>query len=251
MTDPGLPDSTTSAAALLDEAEGIAVEPVTQWKLFWTRFRRHRLAMIAGVVLVIIVGSALFADFLPIRDHIDEFTGETGRVLSNVEPSSAHPFGTDTLGRDMLARVIHGGRTSLTVAFITGFLVASLGTVVGSVAGYYGGWVDQLLMRFTDLILSLPLLPVAIVAARILPEFSVFQGPKLGGMVQGEALGACLAPRITGVGDARSYRACRVPFLARKRISWKRRAQPVLVIGGSSSGTSSPTRSAPSSSSRR
>ena len=126
------------------------------------------------------------------QDHVDAFTDDSGRVLSNVEPSSAHPFGTDTLGRDMLARVVHGGRTSLTVAFITGFLVASMGTLVGSVAGYYGGWVDQLLMRFTDLILSLPLLPVAIVFARILPEFSVFQGPKLGGMVQGEALALAL-----------------------------------------------------------
>ncbi len=161
---------------LSDEAEGIAVEPITQWKLFWSRFRRHRLAMISALVLTIIVGSAVFAPLLPVKDPIDAFNDSTGRVLSNVEPSADHPFGTDTLGRDVLARVVYGGRTSLKVAVITGMLVAGLGTLVGSVAGYYGGAVDQSLMRFTDLVLSLPLLPVAIVAARILPELPLFEG---------------------------------------------------------------------------
>jgi ABC-type dipeptide/oligopeptide/nickel transport system permease subunit len=162
--------------AVFDEAEGIAVEPLTQWRLFWTRFRRHRLAMIAAIVLAVIVGSALFADFLPIHDPYEDFADSTGRILSNVAPSAEHPLGTDTLGRDVLARVVYGGRTSLKVAFITGLIVAGMGTVVGAVAGYYGGAVDNALMRFTDLILSLPLLPVAIVAARIIPELPVFQG---------------------------------------------------------------------------
>jgi peptide/nickel transport system permease protein len=175
MTDP---DDQLKAVApvVLDQAEGMSVEPVTQWKLFWTRFRRHRLAMVSAVVLTLIVASAIFAPLLPIKDPIQEFSDDTGRVLSNVGPRGEHPFGTDTLGRDVMSRVVWGGRTSLKVAFITGLMVAVLGTVVGAVAGYYGGATDQALMRFTDLILSLPLLPVAIVAARIIPELPVFEG---------------------------------------------------------------------------
>ncbi len=168
----------------LDEAEGMAVEPVTQWQLFWTRFRRHRLAMIAGFVLAVIVGAALFADLLPLRDPLEEWFDDNGRVLKEISPrfdsgvtgGGAFYMGTDTLGRDVLARVVYGGQTSLKVAGITGLLVATLGTIVGSIAGYYGGAVDQALMRFVDLILSLPLLPVAIVAARILPELPIFAG---------------------------------------------------------------------------
>lgn len=190
--DPQEPPGTEIKTIYSDEAEGISIEPVTQWKLFSTRFRRHRLAMVSAVVLAIIVFAAVFATFLPLRDPLADFADSGGRVLSNVAPGRAHPFGTDTLGRDVLARVVFGGRTSLAVAFITGFLVASLGTIVGAVAGYYGGKVDQALMRFTDLVLSLPLLPVAIVAARVFQDLAFFKGPKLGGLVQGEALSLAL-----------------------------------------------------------
>jgi len=79
-------------------------------------------------------------------------------------------LGSDDLGRSVFTRIIFGGRASLTVGLVTGFLVASLGTVFGSLAGFYPGGVDQSLMRFTDLVLGLPLLPVAIVVGRILPE---------------------------------------------------------------------------------
>ncbi len=175
MTDGQYPEINPDVALL--EAEGMSVEPITQWKLFWSRFRRHRLAIISASVLLVIVLAAIFAPVLPgLKDPIMEFKDSTGRVLSNVAPSTSHPFGTDTLGRDVLARVVYGGRTSLQVAAITGLLVAGLGTLVGSVSGYYGGGIDQALMRFTDLWLSLPFLPVAIVAARILPELPLFEG---------------------------------------------------------------------------
>jgi len=82
-------------------------------------------------------------------------------------------LGSDDLGRSVFTRIIFGGRASLTVGLVTGFLVASLGTVFGSLAGFYPGGVDQSLMRFTDLVLGLPLLPVAIVVGRILPEIEV------------------------------------------------------------------------------
>ncbi|NQV06852.1 ABC transporter permease [bacterium] len=159
----------------LDAAEGMSVEPVTQWHLFRTRFGRHRLAMVSAGVLFTLIALAVFAPLIPgLKDPIDPLVDETGRALNLIAPRADFPFGTDQLGQDMLARVIYGGRTSLQVAGLTGLMVATFGTLVGAVAGYYGGWIDNLLMRFTDLVLSLPLLPVAIVAAAWLRE--TFEG---------------------------------------------------------------------------
>ena len=172
MTDRNLPPGEGYAA--LDEVEGLTVEPVTQWQLFRTRFVRHRLAMLAAVVLGIILLLALFANFLPLQDPTEQLEDKNGRIVNLLSPRGEYWFGTDELGQDVLSRVIYGGRTSLTVAVLTGLMVASFGTLVGSIAGYYGGWIDTLLMRFTDLILSLPLLPVAIVAAAWLRE--AFEG---------------------------------------------------------------------------
>lgn len=170
MTDPTGPLGQTA----LDEAEGLSVEPVTQWQLFTARFTRHRLAMLAAVVLGIIVLLAIFADFLPLQNPTEQLSDADGRIVNLLSPRGDYWFGTDELGQDVLSRVVYGGRTSLTVAGLTGLMVATFGTLVGSIAGYYGGWVDTLLMRFTDLILSLPLLPVAIVAAAWLRE--TFEG---------------------------------------------------------------------------
>jgi peptide/nickel transport system permease protein len=161
--------------AALDASEGMAVEPITQWKLFRSRLGRHRLALVSAGVLALILVFVFLADFIPgIGDPIQELQDDDGRVLNLLAPRADNWFGTDILGRDVLTRVVYGGRTSLTVAGVTGLMVMVLGTTVGSIAGYYGGWIDNALMRFTDLVLSLPLLPVAIVAAAFLRE--AFEG---------------------------------------------------------------------------
>jgi peptide/nickel transport system permease protein len=213
MTEPSRPTGKfitaveqPSQAVLLTETEGMAVEPITQWDLFWTRLRRHRLAMISAGVMTALVLVVLAAPLMQsagwIDSPIERLVDDGGRTLRNIAPrlndgtvnilvsgaeavpatATALIFGSDDLGRGVFTRVIYGGRASLTVGFVTGMIVAFLGTVIGSIAGYYPGGVDQSLMRFTDLVLGLPLLPIAIVVGRILPELDflpswVTQGP--------------------------------------------------------------------------
>ncbi len=158
------------------EAEGLSVEPITQWDLFSARLRRHRLAMLSALFLALLVVLVLIAPLLPLHPPTERLLDESGRSLVNIAPRPGLWFGTDELGRDVLSRIIYGGRASLIVGLTAGILVALFGTLVGSLAGYYPGSVDQALMRFTDLWLGLPLLPVAIVVGRILPEIAFLPG---------------------------------------------------------------------------
>jgi peptide/nickel transport system permease protein len=118
---------------------------------FWGRLKRNRMAMTGlGLVLGLFVVS-IFAPWLAPYDpnHID-----LKQVL--MAPSQAHLLGTDTLGRDVLSRIIYGSRVSLKVGFVAVGLATLIGLLVGALAGYYGGWVDSALMRLVDLMLCFP-----------------------------------------------------------------------------------------------
>ncbi|MBZ0295015.1 MAG: ABC transporter permease [Anaerolineae bacterium] len=126
------------------------------------RFRRHRGAMIGLVILIgvfvyIVGGSIVFSE-------ADANFNDTSIRLS--PPSIEHPFGTDRVGRDILARTIYGGQISLLIGLLAVLIEVSLGTAVGSLAGYYGGWVDSILMRFTEAMLSIPSLLLLLVMAK-------------------------------------------------------------------------------------
>ncbi len=134
------------------------------------------LAVVAVVSAIFLISSWGWVNLPHINHFADQLPDDDGRILVNIAPRSSLPMGTDDIGRDVLSRVIHGGRASLAVGIVVGALVALLGTVVGALAGYYPGVVDQSLMRFTDLVLGLPLLPVAIVVGRVLPELRLVPG---------------------------------------------------------------------------
>jgi peptide/nickel transport system permease protein len=121
----------------------------------WRRFRRHKLAVISGIVLLLIILAVAFGPFfwsVPINE-ID--------FMARLEtPSRAHPFGTDDLGQDLLARMIYGGRISLAVGLAAMFVAIFVGVIIGAIAGISRGSVDAALMWVTDLFLSLPQLPL-------------------------------------------------------------------------------------------
>jgi peptide/nickel transport system permease protein len=123
----------------------------SQWTMALERFRAHRPA-VAGVV---VLGTlALLSAAAPLVSPYDP--DKTALLLIYDPPSLAHPFGTDDLGRDLATRILYGGRVSLSVGLLAVTVAVSIGTLVGVIAGYYGRWIDSLLMRFVDMMYSVP-----------------------------------------------------------------------------------------------
>ncbi len=136
------------------------------WSEAWRRFRRHRLAMLGGVVLAVMVVAVLAGPFV-YRVPIDEID-----FKAKLEgPSGAHPLGTDDLGQDLMARMIYGGRISLAVGVAAMLIAISAGTLVGALSGQLGGLVDNALMRITDLFISLPQLPLLLLIVYLFRDF--------------------------------------------------------------------------------
>jgi peptide/nickel transport system permease protein len=126
------------------------------------RYARHRLAVISTVVLGLIIIMSLGANWISSYDPT--FNNPPAR---DRPPSWEHLMGTDYIGRDIFSRVLHAGRVSLSIAFITVLCSDALGIVIGVVSGYFGGWVDALIMRIVDFMLTLPLLPILLVLITI------------------------------------------------------------------------------------
>src|SRR5579864_4192839 len=123
----------------------------TLWNDVWRRFRRHRLAMAGAATFLLLTLGCLIGPFV-YRVPINAI--DFGASMS--PPSAAHPFGTNDLGQDMLARVLYGGRISIAVGIAAMLASVILGVLVGAVAGFFGGHVDNILMRITDMFLSFP-----------------------------------------------------------------------------------------------
>jgi peptide/nickel transport system permease protein len=136
-----------------------AVEAERQWRRVLRRFLRHRLAVASLVILVVLVAASFLGETVA-RYRYDEYTDD----LSSA-PSLSHWFGTNSIGQDTFAQVLRGARRSLLVAILVAAVSTTVGTFVGALAGYYRGVVDLVLMRLTDLFLTIPALAVLLVVA--------------------------------------------------------------------------------------
>lgn len=134
-------------------------------RLFWQRFRQHRLALASGALLIVIALAALAAPLIAALFDLD--VTRVDLFNQYAPPGAEHPLGTDEAGRDVLLRLLYGGRISLFVGFVAAIGAATVGTAIGLTAGYYGGRLDALLMRTTDGVIALPILPLLIVLAAI------------------------------------------------------------------------------------
>ena len=157
-------------------------------KSFWGRFVRNRPAVFGLVFLVFVVLIALGAPLL--------FPGDPFRIVGKtfLPPFGDYLFGTDSLGRDIAAGIAHGGRTSLMVGLVATFFAVSVGTLLGALAGFYRGWIDDLLMRFTEFFQTIPTFLFAIVLVAIMTPsrgsiilaIAVISWPPIARLVRGE-----------------------------------------------------------------
>jgi len=171
----------TSVTRVVDPLEA---PPLSIGQMAWLRFRRHKMAMIGAVMLIMLFvysfGGALFLD--------ESFANFTDTKIRLNAPSDAHPFGTDTVGRDILARTIYGGQISLLIGISAVVVMVAVGILVGAISGYFGGWIDAVLMRITEAIISIPRIFLLLVMAKFfggrIPDIEMF-GRTFSGSVVG------------------------------------------------------------------
>lgn len=156
--------------------EVAAPQEDSQFVMVWRRFRRHKLALIG----LFIAAFLIFASFIgPMLTPFDttSIPSNLGEMRSlgpfSVAEDGLHVLGTDKMGRDYFTRLMEGGRVSLTLAFVVVIITQIIGTIVGGVSGYYGGWVDSLLMRIVDFLITLPSLPIFLAIYVLIPKDSV------------------------------------------------------------------------------
>jgi len=171
-----------TAIGIVQQVDWDVPEQTGLWSDAWVRFRRNPLAVAGLAVIVVMIVLAIGAR-LPTNPgglwHVLHLTGDpVQQEVTNTYalPSLQHPLGTDVLGRDQLSRILYGASISLTIGIVVQFLILIIGGVIGMVAGYFGGWIDNLLMRFTDIMYAFPdLLLVLVFVAAFGPSFwSIF-----------------------------------------------------------------------------
>ena len=180
-------------AVTLGVAPLVADERVrTPWSEFWRKFKRQRVALVAGAFVVLLVVVAIAAPWITPFDAENYFDYEK----LNARPSGTHWFGVDALGRDIYSRILMGARISLAAGFVSVAVGAFIGTILGLIAGYNEGWWDRIIMRIADVLFAFPgiLLAIGIVAilgggmANVVVAVAVFSIPTFARLVRGNTL---------------------------------------------------------------
>ena len=196
-------------ATLASASEDAASERVrTPWSEFWRKFRRQKVALVAGAFVALLVVVAVAAPSIVPYDAERYFDYDA----LNASPSFAHLFGVDSLGRDIFSRILMGARISLAAGFVSVAVGAVIGTLLGLVAGYYEGWADRIIMRICDVLFAFPgiLLAIGIVAilgggmTNVIAAVAIFSVPTFARLVRGNTLAL---KHLTYVEAARSLGA--------------------------------------------
>ncbi len=145
------------------QVKGDSIQPQTMAGIAWNHFSKHKLAMAGALILIVLVIACI------IGPEISPYDIKRSSLQTRYQPPSwEHPLGTDDLGRDMLTRLLFGGRISLSIGFFSMVIAVTIGVVIGSIAGFYGSKIDNILMRLTDLMLTIPRLFLLVIMAVIL-----------------------------------------------------------------------------------
>ncbi len=159
MTDSNPATSIGSNASALDELEA---PPLSLGRMAWLRFRRHKMALVGVTILSLLILYCTLGAFI----YTEKYANFNDTSIALRPPSAGHPFGTDVIGRDILARTIYGGQISLLIGLIAVLLELTVGIIIGALSGYFGGIIDSLLMRFTEAVLIIPQIFLLLVMAK-------------------------------------------------------------------------------------
>jgi peptide/nickel transport system permease protein len=166
-------------SSLEQERDALPTRQLTQMQLIWIRFRRHRLAMIGSGILLFMAMMAIFAPLISPENIYDPTSADIFGAADKA-PTLANGlryiFGADYNGHSISAQIIYGARFSLLIGFSAAILSTLIGATVGAVSGFFGGWVDTILMRTVDVFLTLPALPVLLVSASVIGHGHVSVG---------------------------------------------------------------------------
>jgi peptide/nickel transport system permease protein len=217
----------TSSAPVIDERE-FTIAARSQTRTIIRRFLRHRPAMISLFVLVTLT---LFVFIFPLFWEWP-YTKRDKTSLSKA-PSWKHPFGTDDLGKDGLGRVMRGTQRSLEIAFISAVLIATIGVTLGAIAGYFRGFVDALIMRFTDLVLTIPLLVLVAVVSVGFPAAPWWAIPVILGLFGWTGLARIVRAEFLSLREKEFVEAARAVGASDRRIIFRHilpnLAGPIIV----------------------
>jgi len=201
----------TAVVAGTGDSTGLALRERGHGTGVWRRFRRHRLALIGSTVLLLLaigaIGAPLIASHDPYAIDLRSY---------RASPGNGHILGTDSAGRDVFSRLLHAGRVSLSVGLVAVAIYTAIGVALGSLAGFYGGWIDSLVMRLADVFLSFPSLIIIITLASVLGPsiynvmlaIGLLGWPPIARLLRGELLSLrerefVLGARASGCGGAR------------------------------------------------
>ena len=198
---------------LAPEPRGLAQASAQQFYRGWIQFRGHPLGLIGLAIIVLLFVSAAFAPLITSFDPIGQ-----DMTMRLAPPSMIHLFGTDNFGRDVFSRIVYGTRTTIYVVILVTVLVAPVGLLIGTCAGYFGKWVDEVLMRLTDIFLSFPGLVLAL-------GFSAALGPGITNAIIAISLTAW--PPIARLARAETLSLRQSEFIAAVRLQG---ASPGAII---------------------
>jgi peptide/nickel transport system permease protein len=217
---------TASPAATVAAGETVTPEAHSQWSLVWRRFRRDRTALLGALIVVALVVMALAAPWLAPHDPTQVF--DNGLTLDGTPapPGGMFPLGADTLGRDLLSRILYGARVSLTIGILANGMAVALGVTLGALGGFLSGWFGTLVMRLTDVMMAFPVLLLAIALVAVLkPSLWIVIGviafvywTPVARVVHGQVLGLkerefVEAARALGLGPLRTLRRHVLPHI--------------------------------------
>ncbi len=217
-TDPTLAGTIAGRPPAQSPDVEVALESLGQWQLAWRRFRRHRMALIGLGLFAFIVAVAIVGPFALPYDPLQIPGAQTA---GGDAPSAAHWMGTDQNGRDVFRRVVNGARISVAVGAFSMLISGLVGVTIGAVSGYFGGWIDNVLMRIVDTFFAIPLLFVILVAARFFGEGQVYSLVLIFGLLSWPIIARLVRASFLSLREADFVTAARAGGIVDLRITFR------------------------------